>query len=270
MSHPLVNVLNVLIVGAVVFVVSVVVRRRVTRLDDLNTDPWSSTLSYVATAYGVLIGFSILLLFGQFADARHSVGDEATSIGTAFEQSALFPDSAPRIQSALVCYAESVAAYDWPAMQHGSSAPEVDRAFADLVQSLGPDDQPAVGALHAATATNLASQIGAISTARETRLVAAEAEVPVMLWVLLIGGGVFVTTLIFVVTLPAKRRTQAALVATAAGFTVMMLLLIAALTMPFANGPGRVKPRLIEETVVTMRNSANATQLTPCPSTTQN
>lgn len=265
MNHPWLNV-ALLGAGAVLaFLVSYLVRRRWHRLDTLNVTPWSATLSYVATAYGVLIGFSILLLFGQFADARHAVGDEATSVGTAFEQAALFPRSAPAVQSALVCYAESVIDYDWPAMRNRASAPEVDRAFAGLVQSLGVDDQPSVGALHSATATNLASQVGAISTARETRLVAAESEMPIMLWVLLIGGGLFVLVLIFVVTLPARPGTQASLVAAAASFTIMMLLLVAALSTPFAHGSGRVQPRLLTETVEAMRASVNAGPLAACP-----
>lgn len=265
MNHPWLNVALLGVVAALAFLVSYLVRRRWQRLDTLNTEPWSATLSYVATAYGVLIGFSILLLFGQFADARQAVGDEATSVGTAFEQAALFPRSAPAVQSALVCYAESVVDYDWPAMRNGTSASEVDRSYARLVQSLGVDDQSSVGALHSATATNLASQIGAISTARETRLVAAETSMPIMMWVLLIGGGLFVLVLIFVVTLSARPRTQASLVASAAAFTVMMLLLVAALSTPFARGSGRVQPRLLTETVATMRASVNAGPLAACP-----
>lgn len=266
MSHPLLSLAVAIAVGlAAAGACLVVRRRRAPRLQALDTQPWSATLSYVATAYGVLIGFSILLLFGQFADARHAVGDEATAIGTAFEQAALFPESAPAIQSALVCYAEAAAEHDWPAMRRGTSAPEVDRAFATLVRALGDDPQPAAGALQAATATNLASQVGAISTARETRLVAAEADLPWMLWILLVGGGVFVAVLIFVVTLPARPRVQAGLVAAASIFTAIMILIVVALSTPFADAPGRISPRLIDEAVATMRASANAGPLAPCP-----
>jgi len=264
-SHPLLNVAALVVAGAWAIDHPRVLRRRATKLADLDTAPWSATLSYVATAYGGCRGFSILLLFGQFADARHAVGDEATSVGTAFEQAALFPDSAPAVQTALVCYAEAAARYDWPAMRADGGAPEVDRAFANLVQSLGVDDAPSTGALHSATATNLASQVGAISTARETRLVAAEADMPLMMWGLLVGGGLFVLVLIFVVTSTATPRTQAGLVAAAGMFTIMMLLLVAALNSPFADGTGRISPRLITEAASTMRASPNATTIGRCP-----
>lgn len=264
MNHPLLSVAVAVAAGLLVFAACIAARRRATRLEAVDTAPWSATLGYVATAYGVLIGFSILLLFGQFADARHAVGDEATSIGTAFEQAALFPESASAIQSALVCYAEAAIDDDWPAMRRGSSAPEVDRAFADLVRSLGSNPRPAEGALLTSTATNLASQVGAISTARETRLVAAEDTLPWILWVPLLGGGVFVMVLIFVVTVGARPATQASLVAAATIFTVMLILIVAALSTPFADAPGRVSPKLIEQTVTAMRASPNAASLTPC------
>ena len=262
MSTPLLNALLLLVVALVAAALVVVLRRRFDGLSSIDPSPWSSTLSYVATAFGVVVGFSILFLFGQFGDARQAVGDEATSIGTAFEEAALFPDSSDAIQQALICYGLAVPEYDWPALQQGRGAPEVDQAFSNLVASLAENDEPAVGALHAGAATNLVSQIGAISTARETRLVAAETQVPIMLWVLLFGGGLFVLGLIFVVTLPATPAVHAALVAMSAVFTVVMLVLVVALSTPFAAGSGRVSPRLIEETVASMQ--ATAPTLTDC------
>jgi hypothetical protein len=262
MSTPLLNAVLLLAVGVGVFALVVSLRSRFGGLTTVDTAPWSSTLSYVATAYGVVVGFSILFLFGQFGDARQAVGDEATSIGTAFEEAALFPGSSDDIQQALICYGVAVPQYDWPALQERRGAPEVDQAFSELVGSLAENDEAPVGALHAAAATNLVSQIGSISTARETRLVAAETQVPTMLWALLFGGGLFVLGLIFVVTLPAERYVHASLVAMSAVFTVVMLVLVLALSTPFAEGSGRVSPRLIEETVASMQ--ASAPTLTDC------
>ncbi len=264
MSQPIYNVL--LLVAAAIrgYLLSWVVRGRYRRLEELDTGPWSATLSYIATTFGVVVGFSILLMFGQFADARAAVGDEATSVGTAFEQAALFPGAGPGIQQALVCYADTVVVYDWPAMREGAGSAEVDAAFADLVQAVGQNDAPPVGALHAATATNLVAQVGSISTARETRLVAAQTGIPLLLWVLLVGGGLLVVILMFMVTLGAGRRAQAGLVASAAVFTTVMVVLVVALASPFADGPGRVNPRLIEEAADTMRASPNSLGLEPC------
>lgn len=250
------NLLLLLGIGVAVGLVGLAVRRCFPRVENVDSAPWAATLSYVSTAFGVVVGFSILFLFGQFADARSAVGDEATSIGTAFEQAELFPESSDGIQRALICYARSVPEYDWPAMRAGGGAPEVDDTFSDLVASLGQGDQPTTGALNSAAATNMVSQVGSISTARETRLVAAETAVPKMLWLLLLLGAALVVVMIFVVTISAPSRTQALLVGASASFTAVLLLLVFALSQPYEDGGGSVKPRLIEETTAYMVSQA--------------
>jgi hypothetical protein len=254
MSHPVVNAVLLFVTGAAVYGLSRLVRWRFSS-GDVDPSPWAATLSYVATAYGVIVGFSIIFLFGEFADARQAVGDEATSVGTAFEEAWLYPDSRASIQGALICYARAAPEYDWPAMRDGEGAPQVDEAFHDVVVSVGEGDTEPVGALHSAAATNLVNQIGSISTARETRLVAAETGVPIMLWILIFGGGILVVAMIFVVTLPARPGTQAALVAFSAMFTLVLMLLVVALNNPYADAPGRVAPELIEQTEASMTSS---------------
>lgn len=250
------NVLLLIATSVLVGGLGYAVRRFFPRVEGIDPAPWAATLSYVATAFGVVVGFSILFLFGQFASARSAVGDEATSIGTAFEQAALFPEASDGIQAALICYARSVPEYDWPAMRGGGGAGEVDQTFSDLVASFGQGDQPTSGALESATATNMASQVGSISTARETRLVAAETSVPTMLWLLLFTGAIFVLALIFMVTLSATPGTQALLVGASAAFTAVLIMLVYALSQPYSDGGGAVTPRLIEETTAYMEGVA--------------
>lgn len=257
------NVGLLALAGGLAFVLSLVVRRR-TRAVEIDATPWGHTLSYVATAYGVVVGFSIIFLFGEFADARQAVGDEATSIGTAYEEAALFPEAGPGIQRALLCYSRAVPTYDWPAMEQKGPAPEVDAAFADVVASLGQGDQPTSGALESAAATNLVVQVGSISTARETRLVAAETQVPPLLWFLLVGGGLLVVAMIFVVTLSSGPRTQGVLVGLCAVFTTVMVLIVLGLSRPYGDDAGQVTPQLIEETTATMEASASPDVAAPC------
>lgn len=249
-------VLVVLATGGIALGLSLLVRRSFPRLGSVATAPWSSTLSYVATAYGVVVGFSILYLFGEFSDARQAVGDEATSIGTAFEEAWLFPEDADTIQHALICYARAVPEFEWPALRHSQSAPEVDDAFREIVLALGEAGQPAESTFQPATATNLVVQVGNISSARETRLVAAETYLPSALWALLLGGGLLVVAMIFAVTLPARAVTQAALVGLSATFTATLVMIVYALSSPFAAEAGRITPRLIEETTATMEAAA--------------
>lgn len=257
------SVLVLVVVGLVGAGLSLLARRTLP-LDDVRIGPWSSTLSYVATAYGIVVGFSILYLFGAYAEARQAVGNEATSIGTAFEEARLFGDDASNIQRSLICYGQGASQYDWPAMREGTSAPEVDSAYTDIILALGEADEPLDGTFQPATATNLLAQVGSISTARESRLVAAQTSLPVLMWGLLLGGGSLVLIMIFAVTLPAAPVTQAVLVGLASAFTAVMVLLVVALNNPFAPGPGRVSPSLIDDTVASMTQEAPAAAATPC------
>lgn len=260
------NALALLALGALAAGITLLLRRAAPRLDSVDAQPWSSTLQYVATAYGVVIGFSLLYLFGAYAEARQAVGDEATSIGTAFDEVMLFEDAAPAVQQALICYGRAVSTYDWPAMRDAGSAPEADSAYTDLVLALGEAEDPVDGTFDAATATNILVQTGAISTAREERLVAAETSLPPLMWALLFGGGLLVLVLLFVVTLPAAPAVQALLMGLATAFTAVMVLLVVALNSPFAPGAGRVSPELIDETVASMETAVPELAEQPCPS----
>jgi amino acid transporter len=264
MMSPAVTVLVLVLVAVAVPVLGLLARLRVRELRDLDTRPWASTLSYVATAYGVVVGFSIIFLFDEFSDAREAVGQEATAIGTAFDEVELFPEGAPEVRHALICYARAVPEFDWPALQDRRAAPEVDRAYQDVIGALGEAREPSTATFQGAAATNILVQVGEISSGRETRLVAAETEVPWLLWGLLIGGGLFVVALIFVVTLAVRPVTQSVLVGVSAAFTAVMLLIVGGLSAPFGEGVAQVTPKLIEQTAATMEADAPAAAARPC------
>ena len=260
------NLLYLFVAGLVAGGLGYGIRRFFPGIEKADAAPWAATLSYVSTAFGVVVGFSILFLFGQFAAARSAVGDEATSIGTAFEEAKLFPAASEGIQGALICYGRSVSEFDWPSMRNdGVGASQVDQTFSDLVASLGQGDTATTGALNSAAATNMASQVGSISTARETRLVAAETSVPTMLWLLLFVGAAFVVALIFMVTHSAAPLTQSLLLGASAIFTAVLILLVVSLSRPYSGGGGAVTPRLIEETTTFMEASAPQLAAQSCP-----
>lgn len=90
-------------------------------------------------------------------------------------------------------------------------------------------------------------QVGNIARARDARLFAAETQLTVLLWGVLIGGGLLVLGLLFVVSLKAPPIAQGVLVSLAAVFTIVLLLLVAFLSLPF-RGADRLKPEWIQET----------------------
>lgn len=250
--------------AAFVFGLSLLVRRALSRLGDFESVPWTSSLSYVATAYGVVLGFSIVFMFGEFAEARKAVGNEAAAIHTAFDEAQLFPEGRTAIEHSLICYSRAVVEFDWPALQTGRTASEVDGAYRELFTTLTGITESGDSTFEPATATNLVAQLGNISTARQVRIVAAHIRTPPLLWALLLFGGVLVIALLFVVTLRANPRSQAGLVAASAVFTAVMLLIVLALGTPFKAGPGRLSPELIERKVASMEQIAPEAAAIPC------
>jgi hypothetical protein len=264
MSTVAISVLLVL-VGAGVFALVLLVRRLRPGLAEVDDGPASAILSYVAAAFGILLGFVIVFLLGQAANARQAIGDEATSIGTAFDEAQLFPEGEPAIQRALICYARAVTDKEWPALGEGRSAPEADEAYRELIAAYGGVQESTDGTFQPAAATNSFVQIGGISTARETRLVAAESTVRPLLWVLLFGSAVFVMALLFVVSTTARPVAQALLMALAGVFTLVLLLLGVTLSHPFREGTNLLTPRLIEENTERMVALAPDALAEPCP-----
>lgn len=252
------------LVGVGVFVGVLVVRRLRPGLEHLDTGPASSVLSYVAAAFGILVGFLIVFELGEATRARHATGDEATAIGTAFDEAQLFPQSEAEIQHALICYSRAVSEREWPALAEGGSAPEVDEAYRQLIAAYGEAGEPTDGTFQPAAATNSFVQIGTISTARETRIVTAGATPRGLMWGLLIGASVFVLLLLFVVSTPARPVGQALLLALASVFTVVLLLLVFTLSRPFREGSGPVTPELIEDNTARMVSLATDGDR-PCP-----
>lgn len=256
--------LLLLLVGAVAFGLALLLRRAAPGVTRMDTGPASSTLSYVAAAYGVLVGFSIVFLLGQVASARSAIGDEATSIGTAFDEAQLFPESEPDLQRALICYSRAVVEREWSDLADGRSAPEADAAYRELIAAYGAADEPLDATFQPAAATNSFVQLGSISTARETRIVAAQVHIGPLMWTLLLGGGVLVVGLVFLLTASAGARGHATFVALAAMFTAVMLLLVVVLSHPFRDATAALSPRPIAENLERMTSIAGSTDQ-PCP-----
>jgi hypothetical protein len=259
--------LGILAALALVFLVSaggtLLLRKYRPQVAEVDPGPASAVMSYVAAAFAILLGFITVFLLGQAANARQAIGDEATAIGTAFDEAQLFPAGEQAIQHALICYSRSVSEKEWDALAEGRSAPETDEAYRTLIATYGQVDEPTDRAFQPAAATNSFVQIGGISTARETRIVAAESPVRSLVWALLFGAAAFVLVLLFIVTVPARPLGQAMFLGLAGVFTAVLLLVMVVLSNPFGEG-GPLTPRLIDENLARMQTLAPEAAARPC------
>jgi hypothetical protein len=192
------------------------------------------------------------------------VGEEATSIGTAFEEARLFPNNQEQIQHALICYARTLPEYEWPALRRDESAPEVDKAYANIFVALAGSAEATDRTFQSAVATNLSAQLGSISTAREIRVVSAQIRIPMLLWTILICGGLIVVSLLYLSTHRAPPFAQGALLGVTTMFTAVLLFAVLALSTPFGGQAGAVTPKLIEDTTAYMEGEAPAAAAIPC------
>lgn len=256
--------LVLLSVGLAVFALALLVRRVRPSVTQLDPRPASAMLSYVAAAFGILLGFVTVFLLGQASSARQAIGNEATAIGTAFDEAQLFPEAEPQLQHALICYSRAVT-QEWQALAEGRSSPAADEAYRELIGAYGDVREPADGTFQPAAATNSFVQIGSISTARETRINTASFGLGPIMWVFLIGGALFVMILLFVASTPARPITQAILLALAAMFTTLLVTLVFVLNNPFSEKAGLLTPHLIEQTTDRMVTLAPEVAARPCP-----
>lgn len=164
----------------------------------------------------------------------------------------------------MICYSRAVTEREWPALADGRSSPAADQAYRDLIATYGTAKEPTDSTFQPATATNSLVQVGSISTARETRIVAAEIRVGALMWTLLLGGGLLVAALLFLLTAKAGPLAQATFMGLAASFTAIMLLLVLALGHPFRDASSALGPRLIEENTARMEAIAPDVAELPC------
>jgi hypothetical protein len=248
----------------VVFGLSLLIRRLTPSLSDSDPAPLSGVFSYVTSAFSFIIGLSIVFLLGEFEDARSAVGDEATSIGTAFEVIELFPESRQDVQHALICYAKAVTEFEWEALNEGTTSPEVDAAYTGIISALGMSEAPHTKQFQTAASTNIFVQVGNISTARETRIVASRIKLSFVLWTFIFGSALLIVALAFLTTAGATPWSQALLVGFVAALTGLMITIVLSLSQPFSGPKAGLMHELIGETLEYMQAQLPDVERKPC------
>jgi hypothetical protein len=185
--------------------------------------------------YGVLLGFTVIVVWDKHQLARIRVEDEANALGDLFHVALAFP---PPHRDSLVHAVDTyahIAIDDWAAMSDGASTPRATRAYWDVWNALlrieSHTQREAIWLNVAATRVNN------LGDARRLRLLSAKSKVPPTMWRVLIAGACI--TIIFGFFFGTKNvRFHAVMMGGLAGMIVMVLMLIALLEHPYAGGTG--------------------------------
>jgi hypothetical protein len=213
-------------------------------------------IGVLGVIYAILLGFVVLVVWGEFEDARNTVAREANQLGDIFQMSRGFPAPVQRVQQAVQTYARLVIDDEWATMLQGMASPRAQAAMQSLWH-VSMDIEPNTARENALYVQTL-ERLNALSESRRLRLHANHDAVPALMSVLLWAGGVI--TVVFTYFFGVQSlRSQALMTAALTTLIAFVLFLIAAIDHPFV-GDIRVTPepfRQILENMQAMPEVAN-------------
>ena len=198
----------------------------------------------LGVTYAVLLGLMVVAVWEQWNTAGHTVDDEASSLAEIFWIAERLPESNRlRVQELARSYARVVVDEEWPLMKQGKSSPKawdlLDEIRANL-QSFKPST-PQEQVLYEQSL----EQMRGLADARRDRLIEAEQGLPVILWLVLVTGGVVVVGFTYLFGLQSTA-IHLLMVASLAMIIALVIFTVAALNFPFG-GDITIKPEAMEQ-----------------------
>jgi hypothetical protein len=196
-------------------------------------------IGVLGAIYAVLLAFVVVIMWDQYGDARANVEQEANQLTDLSHLAQGFPDPVrQRLLSTMQAYAASAMNDEWPAMAHSSDSPRTQAAMDDLWRAYLEID-PQTNRENALYQESL-SHLNKMSASRRLRLYASRDNLPIVIQILLWGGGLI--TIAFTYFFGVKSiRSQALMTAALAIVIAFILFLTTALDNPF-HGSVRVSP----------------------------
>ncbi len=200
---------------------------------EAHNDTYGVYFSMVGLLYAILLAFVVVVAWEQFNSAEESTHTEVTRLSNLFRDAEPLPSAdKERIQQALAVYVQNVIDREYDAMADGQSDGPTTAAYANIWN--GFYDTKVEGDGPAATFYDSAvGRLNELGEARRLRILSSQSTIPLPLWVLLIGGGLFTIAWLFPFYM-ADTRVQTVAIGTVGAFTGFVLFLVYALQHPFA------------------------------------
>jgi hypothetical protein len=230
------------IVAGIVFVVAgaaiavlgfqLFLRYRPRSRDEAYNDVHGVYFSMVGLLYAILLAFVVVVAWEQFNAAENSTHTEVTRLSNLLRDAQPLPDEHRiRIQTAILTYMQNVVDREYDTMADGKEDTQTRAAYREIWNAhydTKVETEPA--ATFFSTAVGRLNELG---EARRLRLLSSQSTIPLPLWILLIGGGLFTIAWLYPFYMPDTGMQSRAL-ATVGAFTGFVLFLIFALQHPFA------------------------------------
>jgi hypothetical protein len=149
-----------------------------------------SLMQVVAAYIGILVAFSGVLVWQEFADAGNAAHREAASAAQLYRDLATYgPETLPA-RAEVRAYLNSIVNDEWPLLAHAQSSPKTENALFRVYDAIGTirpkDDRDAT--IYTQAFSNLNDLVGF----RRDRLIHSESEMPIILWFVGLFGSILV------------------------------------------------------------------------------
>ena len=230
-------------------------------------DGMSGAVGFVGGAAAFLLGVLMLASLDHYNTTKAIVADEALAYSAAFDSTeGLARGDQPNIQRDLVCLMRSVATYSWAAAQsatltgspntHAWRRRATGHANAVIPQTKGQED----------SLNTLQSELINASKSGQQRLLAADSDLPLALWVLVFVSIFVLTTGLTTLLLSHPSRTLAiAGLASVLALSTAMLWTLTTFDEPFNQGDGvYISPRALNAVMVRLQGTYPSADWGPC------
>lgn len=169
------------------------VRRRVHyTVLEANNEFAGFMYSMIGLVYGVYLAFTIIAVWEQFSAAEEVTTAEATHLSELWRDAqVLSPEDRTAIQQQLQSYTDSVIRDEWPTMaQRLGAASRTSAIYEDLWRRYYDVRLEGASAVQHAFYQEMIRRLNDLGLLRRRRLQAANSELPPLMWVLLVTGGI--------------------------------------------------------------------------------
>jgi hypothetical protein len=154
-----------------------------------SNDFTGAVVAVIGTTYAVILAFTLSGVWNNFQEAQATAEQEANALTNVYRIATQLQDpNARRIEELCARYADNALNREWPEMRNDVMPPEADDITDQLWQLAGQTQAHATP--DAIAAYQLMEELRGLTQYRRLRLVQARERLPVLLWVVLIAGGV--------------------------------------------------------------------------------
>lgn len=154
-----------------------------------SNDFTGAVVAVIGTTYAVILAFTLSGVWNNFQEAQVNEEQEANALTNVYRIATTLQDpNAERIQELCTRYANNALTREWPEMSNDEMPPEADEISDQLWQLAG--QAQAHAAPDAIAAYQLMEELRLLTQYRRLRIMQARERLPVILWLVLIAGGV--------------------------------------------------------------------------------